>query len=247
MNTKKILKLALLNIGIALLNIGLFSPGLVNIKMGGSNPLHAAIGGTAIFMSVIIFFYGNYMLISQKHRIIQIKEITNSEDCILALKQACGKRIFANDISIMLEQAESLSKKKEKIRNVLLQKFNIIDTVFERFSGTISDVEYVFFTNIKSILNKIYAFDEDDYERIGSSTNRKKFSSNYIDSKLSIYNEYITYIKNAMSDNEDILLKLDALLLEISNFDCLEIGEIDNMNEIKAIDELIKKSKYYNS
>lgn len=245
MNNSKILKLVFLNIGIVLINIALFSPGLLNIQMGGSNPLHVAIGGTAIIMSLIVFIYGNYKLISRKDRVVQIKEIMSSEDCILALKQASSKKIFANDISIMVEQTESLWKKKEKIRNVLLQKFNVIDTAFERFNGTINDVEYVFYANIKSILNKIYAFDEDDYERIYSKENKSKFSSNYLASKGTIYNEYITYIKKAMSDNEEILLKLDALLLEISNFDCLEVGEIDNMNEIKELDELIKKSKYY--
>ncbi|PYG86903.1 hypothetical protein LY28_02523 [Ruminiclostridium sufflavum DSM 19573] len=245
MDAKKILKLAALNIAIALINIALFSPGFFNLRIGGTNPLHSAIGGTVIFMSFVIFIYGNCKLILHKSSSLQIKQIMSPEDCILALRQADGKKLFSGDISVMLEQAESFWKKENKIRDVLLQKFNVIDTVFERFSGTINDVEYIFYTNIKSILNKIYAFDEEDYERIGSAANRQKFSSKYISSKLSIYNEYITYIKKAMSDNEEILLKLDALLLEISNIDCLEIGEIENMNEIKEIDELIKRSKYY--
>lgn len=245
MITKKILKLAGLNIGIAILNIILFSPGLLNIQMRGSDALSAAIGGTAIFMSLVVFIYGNYKLISEKERTIQISDIKNPEDYILALKQAYGKKTFDNDISTILEQVERLRKKKEKIRNILLQRFNIIDTGYERFNGTIIDVEYVFYTNIKSILNKINAFDEEDYERINNNNGRKRFSTNFIASKLSIYNEYISFVKNAIEDNEEIILKLDALLLEISKFDSLEAGEIDNMNEIKEIDELIRKAKYY--
>lgn len=245
MITKKILKLAGLNIGIALLNIALFSPGLLNIQMGGSSVLGTAIGGTAIFMSLVVFFYGNYKIISQKDRTIQISDIKSPEDCILALKQAYGKKNFDNDISTMLEQVERLRKKKEKIRDILLQKFNIIDAGYERFNGTISDVEYVFYSNIKSILNKINAFDEEDYERISNNGGEKRFSTKFIASKLSIYNEYISFVKNAIEDNEEIILKLDALLLEISKFNSLEAGEIDNMNEIKEMDELIRKSKNY--
>lgn len=213
--------------------------------MRGSNALSVAIGWTAIFMSLAVFIYGNYKLISRKDRAIQISEIKSSEDCILALKQYYGKKTFDNDISNILVQVERLAKKKEKIMNIILQKFSIIDSGYDKFKWTILDVEYVFFTNIQSILNKINAFDEEDYERISSGNGEKRFSTEFIDSKLSIYNEYISFVKNAIEDNEEIILKLDALLLEISKFNSLEAGKIDNMNEIKEMDELIRKSKNY--
>jgi len=237
--TKKILKLAGLNIGIVILNIALFSPGLLNIQLRGSNALSIAIGGTAIFMSFVMFIYGNYKLIFQKDRTIEISDINNPKDCILALKQVYGKKTFDNDISSILEQVERFQKKKEKIRDVLLGIYNAIDKGYERFNGIIFDVEYVFNTNIKGILNKINAFDEEDYQRIRNNAVGKRVST------LSIYNEYISFVKNAIEYNEEIILKLDALLLEISKFNSMEAGEIENMNEIKEIDELIKKSKNY--
>lgn len=246
MSTNKILKLAGLNIGIAVLNIALFSPGLLNIRMKGSDALSIAIGGTAIFMSFIVFVYGNYKLISKKEKTIQISDIRSQEDCILALQQAYNKKTFDNDISIILEQIERFRKKKDKIMEVLLEKFSVIDMGYERFNSTIFDVEYVFFANIKSILNKINVFDEEEYKRITSSDYaEKRFSTKFIASKLSIYNEYISFVKNAIEDNEQILFKLDSLLLEISNFNSLDVGQIDNMNEIKELDKLIKKSKFY--
>jgi hypothetical protein len=243
-DTKTITKLAVLNLGIILLNIYLVSPGLFNI-FKRPDDLSTAIGGTVMFMSLAVFFYGNYKLISQKDRTIQINDIKDPEEYILALKQACGKKTFDNDISIIIDQVERLGKKKEKIRNVLLQKFSVVDTGYERFDRSISDVEYVFFMNIKSILNKISAFDEEDYERINSNAVEKRLSSKFITSKIGIYNEYISFVKSAIEDNEEIILKLDALLLEISKFNSLEAGEIENMTEIKQMDEMIRKSKYY--
>ena len=242
---KKVLKLVGLNLGIAISNIILFSPGLLNIQLRGLNVLSVAIGYTAIIMSFILFIYGNYKLISQKDRTIQISDIKSSEDCILALKQYYGKKTFDNDISIILEQVERLAKKKEKIMSIVLQKFSIIDTGYDKFKWTILDVEYVFYANIQSILNKINAFDEEDYERTSTNNGEKRFSAEFIASKSSIYNEYISFVKNSIEDNEEIILKLDALLLEISKFNSLEAGEIDNMHEIKEMNELIKKSKAY--
>lgn len=238
------LKLAGLNIGIAALNIALFSPGLFNIQMG-SNALGTAIGGTAIFMSIVMFIYGNYKLVSQKDKTIQISDISKPEDYILVLNQAYGKKTFDDDITIILEQIERMQKKNEKIRGILLQRFNIIDKGYERFNGTIFDIEYIFYANIKSILNKINAFDQEDYERITKNYGEKRFSREVIASKLSIYNEYISFVKKAIENNEEIILKLDALLLEISKFDSLEADALDNMKEIKEMDELIRKTKYY--
>ncbi|NLD49787.1 MAG: hypothetical protein GX660_21780 [Clostridiaceae bacterium] len=243
MDNKKILKIAGLNIGIALLNIILLSPGLGNIWDLGV--LGIALGGTEIFMSIVVFFYGNYKLVLEKNTPIKITDIKSHEDCIRALKQSYGKKIFDNDITLMLEQVERLVKKKEKISDLLLHKFNVIDASFEKFRSTIFDVEYVFYANTKSILNKINAFDEEDYDRIRYDSGSRRFSAEVITSKRNIYNEYITFVKEAIEDNEELIIKLDALLLEISKFDSLEAGEIENMKEIKEMDELIRKSKYY--
>lgn len=245
MDTKKVLKIAGLNIGIALLNIVLFSPGLMNIRFTKSDALGVAIGGTALFISIVFFFYGNYKLLSHEVASIKISDINSHEDCILALKQSYGKKTFDNNITTIIEQFERLNKKKDKILSTLSQKFNVIDEVYERFNTTIFDVEYVFLANVKSILNKISAFDEEDYERMRFDIAQKKFSTQVITSKMNIYNEYISFVKDAIEDNEEIILKLDALLFEISKFNTLEAGEIDNMKEIKEMDELIRKSKYY--
>ncbi len=243
MDIKKIIKLAGLNIGIALLDIALLSPAFIDIAH--KDALSKAIGFTAVIMSLFVFFYGNYKLLNQKTRTVQLSDISNWEDCILALKQAYGKKTFDNDITVILGQIERLHKKNEKIKSVLLQKFNVMDTAYERFNKPLSDVEYVFMENIKSIINKISAFDEEDYRSVTEGKMGKSLSREILTSKLGIYNEFIAFVKDSMEDNEEILIKLDALLLEISRFNSMEAGEIDNMTEIKEMNDLIRKSKYY--
>ena len=243
MSTRTTIKLAGLNIGLALINIILFSPGILNIRLGGTDALGTAIGATAIVMSIVIFVYGNYRLVSRSGKPVKTNEVKTLDDCTMALKQAFGKKTFDNGISSLVEQVERLEKRKEKIRTVLLQKFNIIDAGFERFNGILTDVEFVFCANIQSILNKINAFDEEDYEKI--RRNRKAANEKYVLSRLGIYNEYIVYVKNATEENEKILLKLDMLLLELSKIDTFQPGEIENMKEIREMDELIRRSTYY--
>ncbi|TYQ15134.1 UNVERIFIED_CONTAM: hypothetical protein Cloal_1545 [Acetivibrio alkalicellulosi] len=241
MTGNKILKLLFLNIGIAFLNIMLFSPGLINI-LSKSSVLSSSIGGTAIFMSLVLFIYGNYKLISipKENVTIKIRDIKNLEDCLTALRQSYGKKAFDNDITTVIEQTERLIKRKNKINELLLEKYSIIDKYYQRFNDIIFDVEYVFYNKVKSILNKVNAFDQEDYDRITDNIVKSRFSQELIDSKMSIYNEYIGFVKNSMIDNEEIILKLDALLLQIAKFNSLGYGDIDSMNEIKELDELIR-------
>lgn len=135
-------------------------------------------------------------------------------------------------------------KKRETIKTVLLSKFDVTEMSYSKFDGVISDIENVFYMNIKSIINKLNAFDENDYNRI-KKEREKKFSKEFVNTKMRIYGEYVSFVKNAIENNEQIILKLDKLLLELSRFDSIEDGKIENMGAMKEIDELIKKIKLY--
>ena len=240
----KVIKILGLNIGIAIIDTIIFSPGLLGIAIG-AGAFATALGVTTIFMSIVIFGYGNYNLLIEKEKTIQVGEIKTKEDYINALNQNYDKRIFEKDIATILEQIDMFQKKRETIKEVLLQKFDVSEMSYSKFDGVISDLENVFYMNIKSIINKLNAFDEDDYNRM-IKYGEKKFSREFVQTKMSIYNEYVSFIKRATEDNEQIILKLDKILLEISRFNSLEDGALENMNAMKEIDDLINKVKLYN-
>ncbi len=245
LGTERIIKTLGLNIGIAAVDTILFSPGLLGIEIVGASAFETAFGATAIFMSVTVFVFGNYKLLIEKEKIIQASEIRTAEDCIDALEQNYGKKIFEKDIATILEQIEAFQKKKETIKESLLQKFNSTEMSYSKFDGVILDIENVFYINIKSIINKLNAFDEKDYNRIRKDGAEKKFSREFIQTKMNIYNEYISFVKIAAEDNEQIILKLDKILLELSKLNSLKDGKIENMSAMKEIDELINKIKLY--
>lgn len=245
MGTKKILKITCFNMMIAVINIILFSPGLLSIQIGGTSTFETSFGATAILMSLVVFIFGNFKLLTEKEKIIQTNDIKTKEDYINALKLTYSKKTFENDINTLLEQIERFNNKKKTIKDILLQKFNDTEMSFSKFNTTISDIEDVFYLNIKSILNKLNAFDEKDYDRIKKNSAKKKFNTEFLQTKMSIYNEYISFIKDSADDNEQILLKLDKILLEISKLNSLEDGELENMTAMKEIDELINKIKLY--
>lgn len=243
MQKNQIIKLTVLNVAIALVNIILFSEGLVALRFGAS-AFSTALVIAVVFTSVGIFAVGNYTLMTNKPKAITTKDIETADDCVLALQNS-RVRTFEKETETILLQTDRFTKKKITIVDILLQKFNETEMSYVKFEGAVNEVEKVFYLNIKSILNRLNAFDEADYMLMSKPAAKKKFSASFIESKLGIYQEYIDFVKEAVEDNEEILLKLDKLLLEISKFNSLEDGEVENMDAMKEIDELINKTKYY--
>ena len=245
MKVKRISSLLGLNIAIVMLNIIIFSPGLFNIKIDFINIFQTSIGITIIIMSFIIFIIGNYKILIKEDNEIDISKLDDSEDYLEALKENSSKRVFSKDIDILLEQIERMDKKQEKIDDILLQKFTVNEMSYIKFKKTITEVRDVFYINIKSVINKINIFDEQEYEKIKKDIKNGKLNGKIEEQKKDMFDEYIFFVKDSIEDNEEILLKLDKFLFELSKFNSLEDGELENMSAIKDVDELINKIKFY--
>jgi len=58
--------------------------------------------------------YGNYTLLSQNDTQININEIDDYRDCIIALNQSYGKKAFDESITTIKEQVERFKKRRKK-------------------------------------------------------------------------------------------------------------------------------------
>ncbi|KUO75068.1 MAG: hypothetical protein APF81_18620 [Desulfosporosinus sp. BRH_c37] len=245
MTRNNVVKLLGLNVGIAVTNTIIFSPGLLGVQLGGGSALATAFGSAALFVSITVFFYGNYQFLVGKEQVVQTNELNTTEDYLEALRAHKGKKTFEQIVILLIEQIERLQKKKEKILSILGQIFNPNEMSYQKFAGVIMDVEDIFYLNLKSIINKLNAFDEDDYNLIRKKHAAQRFSQQFVADKFKVYNEYITFMKDSVEDNEEILLKLDKLLLEIAGLNSMENGQIEQMPGMIEIDNLIKQTKLY--
>lgn len=244
MNKDMLIRLLALNLGIAAANIAVFSSGLLAVDLFGST-LEKAFGSAFLVLSGSGLVYGNYKLLSEPEKAIPIGAKSTKEDYVEALNEHRGLETFERNIDLLLDQIERLQKKNKTIRDILLQIFNASEISYQKFDAVIAEVENIFFKNIRRIINKLNAFDEDDYNFIKKQRNSGAFSEEIMEEKFNVYNEYIRFVKEATEDNEQILLKLDKLLLEISGLNCIESGELEQMAGMIEIDNLIKQAKYY--
>lgn len=243
MSVTKYIKLFGIIIGVVVVNILVLSPGFVGVDIGGS-AISTAFGVTFLFVSALVLLYGSYTLLFKPPVVLPVKQIKTHEDYVEALTHYRRVKPLGNDITLALEQLERLPKKKETLINVLNQRFEPTELSYKKFASVTEEVEKLFYLNIRSILNRLNVFDESEFERV---MNQKPtpFSRELLQEKTNVYNEYMSFMKSSISSNEEILLKLDKLLLEISRLDSFELGDIENMPCMQEIDSLIKQTKYY--
>lgn len=243
MDRKKRIKLLSLNLGIAAANIITFSPGLIGLELVGASALATAFGSTIIFLSGAGLIYGNYKLLTEK--VIPTNKNSTVDDYIEALNMHRGLKTFEVTVDLLIDQIERLQKKNKTIQDIILQIFSASEISYQKFDAVIAEVQKIFFMNIRSILNKLNAFDEEDYNFIRKKYEAGAISQKFMEEKFKVYDEYIKFVKAATEDNEQILLKLDKLLLEISGLNSIESGQLELMPGMIEIDNLIKQAKYY--
>ena len=243
MSPKKKKQLIMLNSVIVLVNIALFSRPLLGLSLFAGTALSISIAWTAVVGSVFAFFKGNSMILEQKETRFFLQGIRSLNDCVHVFQEAINiGEVFDENILKNIAQIKRFKRKHNTIDDILRQKFSVDEMSFQKFSGVLHDVEDVIFRNMRSILNKISAFDMDEYETM----QKKGFHADELSrEKMDIYNEYIIFVNNATKTNEDILLKLDKMLLEISRYNSLEDGDVQKLPAIVEMDELIKNANLY--
>ena len=244
MTPKKIIQLLITNFLIILANIAVFSKAFLGFSLFAGTALSMSIGWFTIVASLFSFSYFNKKLLTQKATYTLISQNVNSlDDCVGVFEEAMQNGdVFDKNILKNLSQLKRFKRKVKTIREILLQKFSPQELTYQKFDNVLNEVENILYLNMRSILNKIAAFDVEEYEVL----QKKGFPKNEVsEEKMQIYNEYLDFVKNATATNEDILLKLDKMLFEISRYNSLESGEVKELPALAEMDELIKNANLY--
>ncbi|WP_422659381.1 hypothetical protein ACK8P5_02230 [Paenibacillus sp. EC2-1] len=247
MNGSKSLKLLLLVAGVAALNIVMLSPGLLGVEIGGGNALQTALGVTVLFMSLLILLYGSYVLLLKRPTIViaPVRDLKSREDYIAAIHGYRNVKVLKNDIALALEQLDRIEKKKLTLLNVLRQRFDEGELSYRKFYSVIIEVEKLFYLNITGILNKLGVFTASDFANMATQHRSTQRSTNVMKKKTELYDQYLAAVAGYLDGNEEILLKLDQLLLEISRLGSTDYNDVEEMPCMKEIDLLINQTKLY--
>ncbi|WP_316246825.1 hypothetical protein [Paenibacillus ihumii] len=245
LNGSNFFKLTGLIIGIVIVNIVILSPGLIGVQIGGASAVQTASGITLLVISILIVLYASYIWMIKAPAVTPVRDIQTHEDYIDALSYYKNEKALKKDILLALDQLDRMEKKKETFADVLGQRFDPAELSYKRFNSVINEVEKLFYLNIKGILNKLSVFNASELAIFTGQQRANSFSEKLVREKTKLYNEYLAYVTGYLEANEEILLKLDKLLLEMSLLGSTDYREIEEMPCMKEIDALINQTKFY--
>ena len=238
-------KLAVLNIAIALSNIMLFSKAFLGLDIVGQSAFATAFGIMWLFLSVAVFCYGNYKILyavpkPPPDRIADARFETIAGCCALLGEYISRPGVmFDSALQTMKTQLERMAKKEKTITDILLQKFQPTELSYAKFQSQIESVRKTLCLNARNVLNRLYAFDEYEYEKPAGAQPADRHAS----AKQELLGEYKNFVSQTIDYNEDILIKMDRLILEVSKLN--DAGGLDGMDAMKELDALIQNTPLY--
>lgn len=231
--------------GVVILNIAVLSPGLLGVSIGGVSALETATGITLLFVSLLIVIYGSYSLLFKPSAVRAVIPLATREDYIAELNRYRNVKVLREDVAVALDQLERIEKKKNTLQSVLSGRFDRSELSFRKFNTVIQEVEKLLYLNVRSILGKLSVFDAAEYSQFSGKMNSGRFSSSLVQKKNELYNEYFAHVKGCLGANEEILLKLDQLLLELSQLGSTDVEAALEMPCMQELNALIGQTKLY--
>lgn len=227
------------------MNIAVLSPGLLGVVIGGASRIETAAGVTLLVVSLLVVLYESYSLLFKPVTRYQAASWNAREDYISGLNRYRNVKVLKEDVGLALDQLERIAKKRDTLLNLLTAHFEPAELSYRKFDTVIHEAEKLLYMNIRGLLSKLSVFDAAEFARFAGRSSSGRFSSAFIQQKNALWAEYFTYIKNCLAANEEILLKLDQLLLELSRLGAADVNtalETPCMQELTA---LIGQTKLY--
>lgn len=195
MNNKVFLRLLLITITLAFIDIILFSPGIYGLSF----TLQPILFCIMILINIVtllgeIIFLGYSNTAKYGYDLDKLKDINDYRQ---ALESCYSKNSpFAHEIQQAIAQVTSIDK-KNKVLNEILEQNNKNHYTALTDLGTQASSFLV--NNVRKMLNRIAIYDADMGENL--------------------LGEHMKYIQKLISDNENILTEFNKLLTEVSQLD----------------------------
>ena len=219
----KKMKLALFNVIFAIVAILCFSKRGLGLSFDPSNGAFLFAGTIALsFFGVAIFIFGNYVILNQRESSNpKIGKLTTVEDCMSALYQ-CKKTdpSFIGEIEQAIEQLKSLQRRRDSLK--MLLDLNDVSESFDYLNNTANVADKYVISNIKSIINRLIAFDNEEYLQSKDSAD---------------ISSHKAYIRGILEENKTVLKEYSSMIEAVS-----KIGDQNiNLSNIKSMTAALNK------
>lgn len=241
---KRYLKLAAADLCIAASAVVLYSPGLVNLRLSDYSIFRAGMSIIAAVILITLFFVINIRLLKEpEQKPIMLEDVPDLERAKDILQDYCKGRYFGSLAKTASEQLDRILKCRQRLSVILEQKFTRGTMSWDKFNSTVSAAEASAIKNVVAMANRMCIFDEKEYARL-QNYREDDIPDDIQEEQLRLYQKNLEAIRWTIALNEKILLKLDALAMEISS--SASRNDADwNHELVSEIERLTEETRYY--
>ena len=241
---KRYLKLAAADLCIAASAVVLYSPGLVNLRLSDYSIFRAGMSIIAAVILITLFFVINIRLLKEpEQKPIMLEDVPDLERAKDILQDYCKGRYFGSLAKTASEQLDRILKCRQRLSVILEQKFTRGTMSWDKFNSTVSAAESSAIKNVVAMANRMCVFDEKEYARL-QNYREDDIPDDIQEEQLRLYQKNFDNVRSTIALNEKILLKLDALAMEISSSASSDDADLNN-GLIEEIEHLIEETRYY--
>ena len=114
---------------------------------------------------------------------------------------------------------------------------------WEKFDRVAAAAQTSAIQNVVTMANRMLLFDEKEYTKLQHYRD-DDIPDDIQEERIKLYQKNFERVKSTIALNEKILLKLDALALELSS-SVSDEGADTNSHLVQEIEKLIEETKYY--
>lgn len=241
---KKYIKLVIADIIIAVIAIILYSPGLVGLRLSDPSIFRAGMSIIAALAMIGTFFYINLKALFKPRAVLISTEDVSSLDKAKEILGSHGdSKYFGSIAKTASQQLDRIFKSQKKLSDLLDRKFTKGTMSYGKFYDIVRSAEDSAIKNVVVMANRMSIFDDQEYTRL-QHYKEDDIPDDIQEEQLKLYQENFEAVKSAVALNEKLLLKLDALAIELSSSEFSETREM-NSEILTEIEKLIDETKYY--
>lgn len=258
MSVNRYVKVIATDIALALVAVGLYSPGLLGLSPMDPDIVRAAISVSAGVALVGVAGVTNARLLRGTSKVpLQIGSGTGSDvsgmssfdDVYTTLVDYQGDKVLGTYAVQGMERMEESARKSTRLSALVGAKFEHGSISWTRFMGVVDSVTTTITRNSAILANRIQAFDIEGYER----DNRLIRSQDYLydnvpdDIQLErygLYEQSMSAMQDIINANERLLLELDKLSAELTNLDS-NILTTESEEMLDEIRNMVEQTRFY--
>ncbi|MBE5957551.1 MAG: hypothetical protein E7254_01640 [Lachnospiraceae bacterium] len=242
MNYTNYIKLAVLNLVIAFTGVICYSPGLLNLRPSDPGVLRPGMSIFMAFVLIFMFFYGNHSLLSEPKRSRVSKDSVNDmKKAGMLLKSYFTSRPLGDTARVASEQLRRMNNLFENTENIISEKFEKGSMSWSKYDSIVKSAEQSAVSNVVSMANRMQIFGDRDYEKL-TRYKTDQIPDDIQEKQLELYEENLQKIKDAIALNEELLLKIETLMFELSS----EKDNEEHDEILEEIEKLTNEVKLYN-